>query len=128
MDELFVFLAKERSEAPAGERGSPTPSAAENVERKLQHIWVNLDEMATAETKSILKKNLQKMRTILSSSPQKIYLEKSHYFKGFCCFSIAIAVNGGQGTHFLISQILKGLTHCTMVMAMSIYRTLCVLV
>ena len=39
VDELFVFLAKERSEAPAGERGSPTPSAAENVERKLQHIW-----------------------------------------------------------------------------------------
>jgi len=32
--------------------------------------------MATAETKSILKKNSQKMRTILSSSPQKIYLEK----------------------------------------------------
>ena len=61
MDELFVFLAKERSESPAGERGSPTPSAAENVERKLQHIWVNLDEMAAAETKSILKKkNLAK--------------------------------------------------------------------
>ena len=60
------------------------------------------------------KKISQKMRTILSSSPQKIYLEKSHYFKGFCCFSIAIAVNGGQGTHFLISQILKGLTHCAL--------------
>ena len=57
VDKLFVFLAKERSEAPAGERGSPTPSTAENVERKLQHIWVNLDEMATAETKSILKRN-----------------------------------------------------------------------
>ena len=60
------------------------------------------------------EKNSQKMRTILSSSPQKIYFEKSHYFKGFCCFSIAIAVNGGQGTHFLISQILKGLTHCAL--------------
>ena len=27
---------------------------------------------------------------------------------------ISIAENGGQGTHFLISQILKGLTHCAM--------------
>ena len=25
---------------------------------------------------------------------------------------ISIAENGGQGTHFLISQILKSLTHC----------------
>ena len=29
---------------------------------------------------------------------------------------ISIAENGGQGTHFLISQILKGLTHCAMCM------------
>ena len=93
---------------------SPTPSAAENVERKLQHIWVNLDEMATAETKSILKKKLAKDEdnSILKSSKNISW--KSHYFKGFCCFSIAIAVNGGQGTHFLISQILKGLTHCAL--------------
>ena len=27
---------------------------------------------------------------------------------------ISIAENGGQGTHFLISQILKDLTHCAL--------------
>ena len=27
---------------------------------------------------------------------------------------ISMAENGGQGTHFLISQILNGLTHCAM--------------
>ena len=27
---------------------------------------------------------------------------------------ISIAENGGQGTHFLISQILKGLMHCAL--------------
>ena len=36
------------------------------MEKKLQHILVNLDEMATAEGRSILKRNSQKMRTILS--------------------------------------------------------------
>ena len=32
---------------------------------------------------------------------------------------ISTAENGGQGTHFLISQILKGLTHCAMHYAFS---------
>ena len=59
-DELIVFLAKERRGAPAGERGSPTPSTAKSVEKKLQHILVNLDEMATAEGRSILKRNSQR--------------------------------------------------------------------
>ena len=63
---MIVFRAKERRGAPAGERGSPTPSTAKSVEKKLQHILVNLDEMATAEGRSILKRNSQKMRTILS--------------------------------------------------------------
>ena len=35
---------------------------------------------------------------------------------------ISIAENGGQGTHFLISQILKGLTHC----ALTIYDALAI--
>ena len=66
MDELIVFLAKERRVGPAGERGSPTPSPARSVERRWQHILVNLDEMDTQEEKNIWKRNSQKMRTILS--------------------------------------------------------------
>ena len=83
VDELFVFLAKERSEAPAGERGSPTPSAAENVERKLQHIWT---KWLQQKQRAFWKKNSQKMRTILSSSPQKIYLEKVIISRDFVVF------------------------------------------
>ena len=62
----MVFLAKEKREAPAGEKGSPIPSTAKSVERRLQHILENLGEMLIREEKSILKRNSQEMRTILS--------------------------------------------------------------
>ena len=66
MDELIVFLAKERKVAPAGERELHTPLPARSVEKRWQHTLENLDEMDTQEEKNILKRNLQKMRTILS--------------------------------------------------------------
>ena len=55
MAEMIVFPAKERRGAPAGERGSPTPSPAKSVEKMWQHILVKQDEMATQEERSILK-------------------------------------------------------------------------
>ena len=40
--------------------------------------------------------------------------EKNMFTQIFLSEIISIAENGGQGTHFLISQFLKGLTHCAM--------------
>ena len=66
MDEPIVFLAEERRGAPAGERGSPIPSTAKSVERRSQHILGNLDEMVIQEERTILRRNSQEMRIILS--------------------------------------------------------------
>ena len=38
--------------------------------------------------------------------------EKNMFTQIFLSEIISIAENGGQGTHFLISQFLKGLTYC----------------
>ena len=61
-----VFLAKEREVGCVGGRGSPTPSTARSVEKRLQLTLENLDEMVFQEERSILKRRLQKTRTILS--------------------------------------------------------------
>ena len=67
MAEENVSHVKEKRWAPAGVRGSPTPSIVKNVERRWQPILVNLDEMASQEVKNILKRKLPKTRKILSS-------------------------------------------------------------
>ena len=65
--ELIVFLVKEERVAVAGGKVSPTPCSVLSVEKRWQHILENLDEMDTQEERSILKRNLPKMRIIQSS-------------------------------------------------------------
>ena len=67
MDELIVFLAWERREAPAGKKGSPILWFVRSVEERWQLTLENQAEMVTQEAKNILKRRKQKMRIIPSS-------------------------------------------------------------